>query len=265
MVAASVVVCDVASDHKALSDRALHDATADGQGAGVPMDEGVPHIPVNVSPTDRPSRGGGRRPTRSSVDRVADTDEDRREHGRSRAEQILARADRLPDGDRALLRAIYDTGQSVRDLAPIVGVSARALRRRVQRLVERVLSREFAFVLLQREHWAPTRRRVADAVFIDGLSLRRASRALGLTFHTVRRHHDMIAAAAESSAILARQHKASLHARHEQSTDDDRAPAARTLGGLARANPRTTSPGGGSSGSCGGGGGGGAGSGGHGR
>ena len=51
--------------------------------------------------------------------------------------------------------------------------------------------------------WPDQRRRVADAVFVAGLSYRRASEELGLSLHCVRQHCASIAAMCENAKQLA--------------------------------------------------------------
>jgi DNA-directed RNA polymerase specialized sigma24 family protein len=61
------------------------------------------------------------------------------------------------------------------------------------------MSPQFIYVLRQRDEWTPTRRRVATACLLHGLSLRQAAAALHLSLYTVRRHQDAIIALFESA------------------------------------------------------------------
>lgn len=123
----------------------------------------------------------------------------RRRARRTLAERIVARSEGLPAQDRTLVRLVYHEGRSVSELAGLMGVSARTLRRRVRRLTTRVLSPRFLFVLSHQGKWSVTRRRVAEACVLGGMSLREAARALDLSFHTVRRHHDAVNALFEAA------------------------------------------------------------------
>ncbi|MDX2116465.1 MAG: hypothetical protein SFZ24_12720 [Planctomycetota bacterium] len=145
--------------------------------------------------------------------------------GRSRsrrdaAERVVALAEFLPEDERSAVLAVYRDGVTVRDLALAAAVAgprrdveslARQLRRRVRRAAQRALSPRFAFVaaFLHPEEpaerarlglpcWTPTRRRVARACVLHGLSLRRAAAELGLSFHCVRREMQSILAQAET-------------------------------------------------------------------
>lgn len=124
----------------------------------------------------------------------------RRKRRRELVERIVERAELLPPGDRALVHAHYRDGRSVAEIARAGGGSARPLRRRLKRLVERELDPLFAFVSRRRESWSSTRRRVATSVVIEGWSMRETSRRLGLSLHTVRRHHDAVRAMFEAEA-----------------------------------------------------------------
>lgn len=135
----------------------------------------------------------------------------RRRDRRDYARTLLDRAAWLPAGDRELVEAVFGEGLSViaylrrcRDRglepastrgAPAGGsVSARMARRRLRRLVERVLSPRFAFVVTHRTSLGATRRRVAMACIVQGRSLREAAGMLGLSLHAVRRHIDAVEA-----------------------------------------------------------------------
>jgi len=112
------------------------------------------------------------------------------------AETLMDRADVLPVADRTLLLAVYGEGRSFKEMGALTGESPHVVRCRVRRLVRRVLSAEYALVRARRAGWAPTRRRVAAACFLRGLSLREAALELNLTFHTVRLHHGAVLALA---------------------------------------------------------------------
>jgi hypothetical protein len=90
-----------------------------------------------------------------------------------------------PPRDR---RGSKPTAQSVPDRG------ASALRRRFRRLVRRVQSPEFAFVLEHRAQWTRSMREVATACWIHGLSTRAASNRLRMSLHDVRRHRCTILA-----------------------------------------------------------------------
>ncbi len=105
---------------------------------------------------------------------------------RALAERILDYVDPLRTGDRALLRAIYDRGMTASDFARAVGQRPRTVRRRVQRLLERIGSDHFQFVLRQRQDWPSTRRRVAELVFLQGASQRQTAASTGLSLHQIR-------------------------------------------------------------------------------
>jgi hypothetical protein len=123
----------------------------------------------------------------------------RRRRARDIAEQIVRRSDWLSREDRFILKAVYEDGKSVTDIATLRGDDPRRLQRRVRKLVERVLSQKFAFVAAHKSAWTPTRRRVAEACVLQGLSLRRATASLKLTHHTVRRNYDAVNALYEAA------------------------------------------------------------------
>lgn len=125
-----------------------------------------------------------------------------------RREQIQLLLDRaelaeLPANERALLHAAFVDGHSAIEIAalarsasgaPVGGevVTARSVRRRIRRLVERVMSPRFLYVVRHQGAWPQNRRRVAEACVLRGLSLRDAAAELGLSLHVVRRQHEVI-------------------------------------------------------------------------
>ena len=116
----------------------------------------------------------------------------RRRQGRDIAESLVARAEYLLPKDRALINAIYRDGSSAREVASLTDATPRAVRRRIRSLAQRVLDPRFAFVIIHREQWPPTRRKVATETILHGLPLRAAAKSLDLSLHTVRRHADAI-------------------------------------------------------------------------
>ncbi len=122
----------------------------------------------------------------------------RRRIPRDLAELLVHRAEHLLPEDRALIAAVYQDNLSAAQVAELVGVAPRVIRRRVRLLVHRLLSPRYEFVTRQHRHWGPTRRKVARACILEGRTLRDAATHLDLTLHTVRRHMDAIAAQQEA-------------------------------------------------------------------
>lgn len=116
----------------------------------------------------------------------------RRKRRREVVALVLERADRLPEDERGLLRAVLADGRSVAEVARIRGESARSTSRRVHRIVSRALSPLFAFASQQMDGWPRRRRNVAEATVIRGLSLRAAAEELGETVYAVRREREKI-------------------------------------------------------------------------
>lgn len=107
-------------------------------------------------------------------------------------EELVHRAALLPEADRGLLLAVYRDATPARTVAALRGLDVRRVRRRVRLLVQRVLSPRFGFVMDHMASWPRGRRRVAQAVVIEGRSLREASETLGMTVHAVRRRMEEI-------------------------------------------------------------------------
>ena len=122
----------------------------------------------------------------------------RRRRPRDLADTLVSRAQHLLPEDRALISAVYQDNLTAIQVAELTSVPARTVRRRIKALVERLLSPRFEFVARSRQRWSPTRRRVAEACALRGMTLRAAAEDLNVSLHTVRRHMDAVAAQQEA-------------------------------------------------------------------
>lgn len=104
------------------------------------------------------------------------------------AARVRNAAPYLDPADREVLLAVLDRGQSAAAIGRIARRSPREVRRQVRKTYRRITSPEFTFVMQRVDSWVGTRRRVAVASFLQGLSLRDTAASLGLTVHTVRQH-----------------------------------------------------------------------------
>ncbi|MGP1310653.1 MAG: hypothetical protein ACTS27_10690 [Phycisphaerales bacterium] len=118
----------------------------------------------------------------------------RRRDTREWAETIALRAEHLLPDDRSLARAVFADGMDAKRVAALRGERPRTVRRRVRALAERVLSREFEYVMTHRESWPRTRRLVATSCVLQGRTFREAAAHLRVSLHTVRRQMDLVRA-----------------------------------------------------------------------
>ena len=125
------------------------------------------------------------------------------------AQRVTEHARWLPPEEAALVRGVYQAGQTAGQRAAIAQVPKRIIQRRIRKVLERTLTPDFRFAARQLElahdtpAWPPTpgalrgacerliHLAVLRAVFIEGLSLREAAERLGITRHAARRHHEM--------------------------------------------------------------------------
>jgi len=118
---------------------------------------------------------------------------------RDQAERLVQFAQHLSPGDRDLLCSVYQRGMSATELARVIGTRPRSVRSRVRRLVRRLNSPTFRYVLQARDKWPPRKRKIAEAVFLRGEGQRKAAVRLQTTVHEVRRETDRIRAIAEAA------------------------------------------------------------------
>lgn len=120
----------------------------------------------------------------------------RRKHG---ADVIRERCEFLPPEEAALLRSVYVLGQTTIEVARLTGRPVHQVRSRVRALVRRISTPEFGFVVRARRVWPPTRRQVAEACFLRGLSTKAVAVELKLSPHQVRRHREAVSALFEAA------------------------------------------------------------------
>lgn len=134
------------------------------------------------------------RTNRTTWTRPARLQDLRRTHRRDAIEQIVARAAFLPPHERLLVELYFDHGRSIKDIAAASRVHDRVMSRRIRRLLERLNSERFSFVVRNMNAWPPQRRSVASAMVLQGRSIRQAARELSVSVYTVRRQHETISA-----------------------------------------------------------------------
>ena len=122
----------------------------------------------------------------------------RRSLSRTLVQTLSERSVFLPNTDHALIKEVYVSGKSIADVARSRGVEISPLRRRVRRLTSRMLTPRYRFVTEHRHTWRPTRKKVADACVIQGLSIKEAADRLDMSVYLVRKHRDAIEAMVEA-------------------------------------------------------------------
>jgi DNA-directed RNA polymerase specialized sigma24 family protein len=142
------------------------------------------------------------------AERLSEAQDLRRRVARDQRDRLVELAAGLPEPDRVLVELVIREGRPISQIARLQGVEPLRLRRRLKRLLRRLASDEYLFVsrhvlvtALRGEpvsHWPATRRRVAQACFMHGLSLRQAATALHLSLHAVRGHRDAVRALVQS-------------------------------------------------------------------
>lgn len=134
--------------------------------------------------------GGGRE---RLWDPAEGADRRRRQRGEW-VDQVLDRSRWLPASERALLETVYRDGRSAADVARLAQAHPTSVCRRIRRAVRRALDPRLAFVIAHRQGWSPLRRQVAEAAFVEGLSIRATAARVGVSYHTARRQREAVEA-----------------------------------------------------------------------
>ena len=122
----------------------------------------------------------------------------RRRRTRSQAQALTSRAQHLEPRERRLIEDLFDVGRPCSTIAAELGRDARTVRREVRGITRRLLDPRFEFVTAHAAAWRPTRRRIAESLYVHGLGLRKTARQLGQSLYSVRRHRDAIEALFEA-------------------------------------------------------------------
>ena len=105
---------------------------------------------------------------------------------------MLSRAEHLPDADRVLIEQFLGQGYSISQLARFSGTPVRQMHRRVHSVIKRLQNKDFIAISTQFELLPKESRPTARMVVLNGMSMRRAAEAMGLSLHQVRKHMDMV-------------------------------------------------------------------------
>tara|TARA_R110002096_G_scaffold173781_2_gene347881 strand:- start:22781 stop:23275 length:495 start_codon:yes stop_codon:yes gene_type:complete len=126
------------------------------------------------------------------LDQVSTSIDLRRSQNTALADTITIRAQHLVGPDQAFVLAMYRDGQTAADIARLVQLDPRQVRRRIRNAITRLNDPTFIFVITHASNWSPTRRKVARALFQAGNSIRQTADSLNLKVHQVRRHRTAI-------------------------------------------------------------------------
>jgi hypothetical protein len=105
---------------------------------------------------------------------------------RSCIAEMLDDVRHLGGRDRVLVQAVYRRGLTASDFATVTGQDARTIRRQLNRIMRRLRSPLFRFVVRERVHWPPLRREIAEAVVLRGEVQRMVAQRLNVPLHRVR-------------------------------------------------------------------------------
>lgn len=105
---------------------------------------------------------------------------------RVEVERTLRLAEHLPDHERALIRLIYEAGRPIREVGAAMNLHPRKVHSRIRRILRRIDSDLFRFVLRARSNWADDVREVARLIVLEGLTHRAAADAAGRSLHFIR-------------------------------------------------------------------------------
>ena len=100
---------------------------------------------------------------------------------------IEARAALLGEDDRDLLLAVWSYQQPTRMVAHLCGASPRAVRHRIRVLLDRLHSQRFLAAARSLRFLNDAQAELARLHFCQGLSVRRSSEAMGISYHRARR------------------------------------------------------------------------------
>lgn len=121
-----------------------------------------------------------------------------RKECRERIDLLRSRIHLLSGRDRLLMTMYLDRGNSIRQLARLIGVDDTILARKIRRLAERLLDGQYIDCLRNRNRFTTVEMAIARDYFLTGLSIKRIAAEHGFTYYrtreTIRKIQRLIAA-----------------------------------------------------------------------
>ena len=132
------------------------------------------------------------------VNSITNDEADRRSLRRNHIEKLLNRAQYLDETEGALIEQVYRYGNSISSIARVSGQSAADIRRQIARVLKRINSPLFTYMITHGDLLPAKVRRTATWVVIKGYSQRRVADMSGQTLHRVRKHIEILRALARA-------------------------------------------------------------------
>lgn len=129
---------------------------------------------------------------RRHIENVDESLDLRRKQNQQLCEKIVRRAHWLAARDRDIALAYFDRGMNAAEIGSMLRIDPRCVRRRIKHIVSRLRDPRCAYVISHRNSWSAQRRAVAEALFVEGHSMREVSDTLGISLHVVRKYRDAI-------------------------------------------------------------------------
>jgi hypothetical protein len=122
---------------------------------------------------------------------TSDANRRRRAMG-DQTDRLLHRSMLLDREDQALIVSVYRDHVPIPRLAAIRNESTRQVRRRIQRLSDRLLTPRTSYLLARKHAWEHERWAAAQRCLVAGHGMRRVADDLGISLHRVRKHVDAV-------------------------------------------------------------------------
>lgn len=185
----------------------------------IPPAPAVPPAPVlgraESQPAARFPAPSAEIPRFSRATRSASLVDLRRRDSRRCGADYVAAAAWLEADEAALVRAIFDQGVTLADAARLAGTSTRTTSARLRRIVRRITSPKFLYVLRHRATWPAARARVGMVCIVNGRSAREAARRLSISMHQARRELALIGALFDEESRARNEVRKPRSVRHE--------------------------------------------------
>lgn len=127
----------------------------------------------------------GKRISYETIAPYVDSQQDRKSFLAGQLDTLKARCQFLSGMDRVLMELLLQGQCKYADLAALTGISASALSRRVQRLID-ILGGRHSVCPRRRGQLSSLERKIARLAFLDGWTLRQIAGHTGLSLYRVR-------------------------------------------------------------------------------
>jgi predicted DNA-binding protein YlxM (UPF0122 family) len=122
----------------------------------------------------------------ANYDGLSNVETDLRIHKRNQVDLLRGRIELLEGKDRAMMEMYLEQGNSLRQIAELLGVNATSLARRIRKLSERLTKGIYLQCRRHENMFSESELSLAKDYFLRGMNMRRIAKRRKMRYHKVR-------------------------------------------------------------------------------